>query len=119
MPGLDNTSRPGFVDVQGDAVWARAIRDLSVQGYVRGRGDNRFEPEAGITEAEMSVLLLRASHGPDYLPPSSGGEWWQDWNRAASAEGLMAVIQDPDAPATRAEVATLMWLAMSDVPGPR
>jgi hypothetical protein len=116
LPGSTSATHPGFVDVQGNAVWAHAVQDLAQQGFVRGRAENRFEPEAAITEAEMSVLLLRASHGPDYLPPSQGGEWWQDWNREAALEGLMREIQQPDLPATRAEVATLMWLSMTPDP---
>jgi S-layer homology domain len=109
-------TQPGFVDVQGNAVWAQAVLELESHGYVAGRGEDRFEPGAAMTQAEMSVLLLRASHGPDYQPPAYGGEWWQGWAHEAAAEGLMDEIQQPDLPATRAEVATLMWMSMDRQP---
>jgi hypothetical protein len=106
----------GFDDVAGSATWTMAIRDLADQGYVHGRSPGKFEPGATVTQAEMSVLLLRAEYGPDYQPPPSNGEWWEGWVQQAEYEGLMAPTSNPSAPATRGEVATLMWLAMGSQP---
>jgi hypothetical protein len=115
-PVHQDRSTSQFVDVAGSATWSTAIGDLAAQGYVHGREAGRFEPEASITRAEMCVLLLRAQHGPDYQPPAIDGEWWEAWTAEAEREGLTSTVTDPSSPATRAEAATLMWLAMGGSP---
>lgn len=105
-----------FTDVSGEGVWATAIHDLAADGYVRGRAPGEFAPQAAVTQAEMAVLLVRAAHGPTFEPPASSGDWWQTWAETAENDGLMPHMTNPDAPATRAEVATLMWLSMHHLP---
>lgn len=105
-----------FRDVPGSSPSATAIRSLAADGYVKGRSPDLFEPNASVTEAEMAVLIMRAAHGPSYRPPASSGQWWEGWVDAAEREGLMKGISNPDSPATRAEMATLMWLSMGSQP---
>lgn len=107
---------PAFSDVRGDGVWPTAIRQLAGAGYVRGRAPGRFAPNAAVTQAEMAVLLVRAARGPAFDVPAADGAWWQGWAAEAEREGLMAYPSNPDAPATRAQMATLMWLAMDQTP---
>ena len=105
-----------FSDVRGVGVWPTAIEQLADAGYVRGRAPGKFAPSSTVTQAEMAVLLVRAARGPAFGPPTADGPWWQNWAVEAEREGLMAPLSDPDAPATRAQMATLMWLAMDRSP---
>jgi hypothetical protein len=115
-PSGQSGTIPAFTDVSGNSLWSSAIRDLAESGYVRGRTADRFEPGAAVTQAEMAVLLVRAAHGPSYQPPASDGEWWEGWAAEAESEGLTPHLSDPDGPASRAQVATLIWLSMQSVP---
>jgi hypothetical protein len=57
---------PGpFVDVAGDAVHATAIGRLKDLGVVKGCGNGRYCPAAGVTRAQMASFLQRAFQ----LPP--------------------------------------------------
>jgi hypothetical protein len=107
---------PAFSDVSGNSLWSSAIRDLAERGYVRGRAANEFAPDAGVTQAEMAVLLVRVARGSAFSPPTADDLWWQSWAAEAEREGLMAHMSNPEAPATRAQMATLMWLAMGRNP---
>lgn len=101
---------PPFADVSGDAVWGRAVSDMARRGFVHGTGAGFFAPDEGASRAEMAVLLLRAAHGPSFSPAVVPGDWWEPWVREAQAEGFMVDVDEPTAPATRADVVVLMWL---------
>ncbi|MWC28833.1 S-layer homology domain-containing protein [Paenibacillus sp. MMS18-CY102] len=50
----------GFSDQAAIPQWAQgAIDVLQAEGFIQGRSDNRFEPNAETTRAEATVLLLR------------------------------------------------------------
>ena len=99
-----------FIDVPQGVVWGDAIEFVNAEGYMTGKGSNRFDPDTLLTRAEAAVVMLKAKHGTDYLPVETEGEWWVSWVSAAVNEGLIDEEMDPDSPATRADIATLVWL---------
>ena len=107
---LDVEAAHVFDDVPDDCTWGHAVQVLGVKGYVCGKGEFVFDPEATINRAEMAVLLVRAKYGPDYVLESISEPWCKCWIDKAVADGLMSPVADPMAPATRADVTTLMWL---------
>lgn len=99
-----------FSDIPIGEVRGDAIEYICAEGYMVGKTIDAFAPDAPLTRAEVAVVMLRAKHGVDYLPTQIEGEWWAPWVNEAVSEGLLGEIMDPDAPATRADIATLMWL---------
>ncbi|NIS82723.1 MAG: hypothetical protein GTO14_21555 [Anaerolineales bacterium] len=91
-------------------VWGEAIYSVCDEGYFVGRDDDHFDPHSHLTRAEAAVLMIRAQHGSDFKPAGTFEEWWMPWVQAAVAHGFMSEPIDPSAPATRADVATLLWL---------
>ncbi len=116
-----------FIDVDSDRNTFEAIDGLRKEGWIVGRtiSPPMFYPDATITRAEMAVVIVRAKHGLAALPPSSAGSipdvpfdlWGAPWIEYAVNGGLIDLIQGnffPDMPATRADVASLMWLLMEE-----
>lgn len=99
-----------FSDVPVGESWTEGVAHVYAAGYMVGKSSESFDPAAPITHAEVAVLMLRAKYGADYVPASSGSEWWSGWVEAASEQGLLDPAVDPGAPATRADIATLIWL---------
>jgi hypothetical protein len=98
-----------FDDVPNEFAWGRLINRLYSLGYVAGVGDNRFEPFRAITNAEMSVLLVRAKFGPHYQPPEMG-DWQETWITEAVKHDLILPAWNPEGAVTRANVGTMMGL---------
>ena len=99
-----------FDDVPDDVLWGHAIQTLGTKGYMSGKAEGFFDPDASLNRAEIAVLLVRAKLGPEFTPDPSPGSWCKCWIDEAVAQGLMSPVTDPLVPATRADVATLMWL---------
>jgi len=69
------------------------VEEFYQSGITTGCGNNplQFCPENTVTRATMAVFLLRAKHGPNYVPPAAanppifadvpvaGKEWMQPW----------------------------------------
>ena len=116
-----------FVDVEPERNTFEAIDELRKEGWVVGRSTApaMFFPDAAITRAEIAVLIVRAKHGVNTLPASPAGTipdvptafWGAAWVEYAVNDGLMDLIDGdfyPDVGATRADVASLMWLLMEE-----
>lgn len=113
-----------FVDVSPDRNTFEAIDGLREEGWMVGRQINppMFYPDSNVTRAEISVLIVRAFHGPSVKPPSAVGTvpdvptsyWGASWIEAAINADLMDLFPDgnfyPRNPATRADIASLVWL---------
>jgi len=56
VPGVIHLGRT-FADIQGHEN-QRAIETLAARGIISGRGDNRFEPDATMTRAEFSAIIV-------------------------------------------------------------
>ncbi|HYN41402.1 MAG TPA: lamin tail domain-containing protein [Thermoanaerobaculia bacterium] len=62
-----------FLDVPVDH-WADAfIHALAGVRVSRGCGEGNFCPEAEVDRAEMAILMVRAMHGPLFVPPAATG----------------------------------------------
>ena len=62
-----------FLDVPADH-WADAfIHALAGVRVTRGCGEGNFCPEAEVDRAEMAILMVRAMHGPLFVPPAATG----------------------------------------------
>jgi hypothetical protein len=101
------------------------------EGMTTGCGSNplRYCPEAQTTRAEMSVFVLRSTHGPTYQPPAATGifvdlpvagkEWMQPWVEQYYHEGITTgcaanpLRYCPENSVTRAEMAVFVSRAYS------
>jgi hypothetical protein len=115
-----NTNTP-FTDVAAGAWYTPAVAWAYQEGITQGVGGNRFAPSAPVTREEMTVLLHRYSQHRGISLPSSATSQFPDQNRVSSwATSGVTAIQgagivrgrddgtfDPQATATRAEVAAI------------
>ena len=113
-------SSSGFNDVATN-YWASAwIKQLAAEGITSGCGAGNYCPEATVTRAQMSILLLKAKYGSSYSPPNAVGVfidvpvgYWADkWIEQLAAEGVTSGCGSgyycPDADATRAQMAVFL-----------
>lgn len=111
-----------FTDVPKDLNSSEAIEELRLEGWIVGVGDNEYKPFDTVTRAQMAVLIVREKHGVHVKPTPLHGAapdvpqdyWGYKWIAVAVKEGLMDLYDDgnfyPRNPATRADVAVLVWL---------
>lgn len=118
-----------FVDVAPDH-WARAdIQLMASRHIVKGKQSGRFEPEAQVTRAEFTALLVRALNLKAeglFLPAQAVfadvpvSHWSYSEVQAALQYGLVAPASSfrPDEPITRQEMAVMLnrALALRNVP---
>jgi ELWxxDGT repeat protein len=102
--------------------WAWSfIEALAASGITAGCAPDTYCPDGPVTRAQAAVFLVRASHGPAYLPPPATGTLFQDipaghwagrWIEQLVADGVAAGCGGgnycPDAPLNRAEIARLL-----------
>ncbi len=110
-----------FADA-GTGPFRDAIDALARNGISSGCGGGNFCPAAPVTRAQMAVFLLKAEHGPGYVPPSPGfgqpfidvppGSFAADWIDQLYVEGIASGCAPdyycPDAAVTRAQMAVLL-----------
>lgn len=111
-----------FTDVPNDLNSYEAIKELKDEGWVVGVGNNEYKPFDTVTRAQMAVFIVRAKHGVHVSPTPLHGAapdvpqdyWGYKWIAVAVKEELMDLYDDgnfyPRNPATRADVAVLIWL---------
>jgi hypothetical protein len=116
-----------FADVPA-GYWARSFAErLYLNQVTGGCGSNPliYCPEMKVTRAMMAVFVLRAAHGPDFIPPAATGEVFTDvpadsfaaaWIEQLAAEGITGGCGGgnycPNAPVTRAQMAVFLVRAM-------
>lgn len=115
---------PTFPDLGGH--WARPIvTALVARGQVRGFPDGTFRPEAPVTRAEFTKLLVLATGTGAGLPPAQPsfsrfrdvrGHWAQGYVEAAAESGLVMGYPDglfrPDGRITRQEAIVMAVRAL-------
>lgn len=111
-----------FTDVPEELNSFEAIEGLRLEGWVVGVGNNEYKPFDAVTRAQMAVLIVRAKNGVHISPTSLDGVapdvpadyWGAKWIAIALEQELMDLYPDgnfyPRNPATRADVAVLIWL---------
>jgi hypothetical protein len=113
-----------FKDVKSDAWYAGSIQAAVKAGIVSGVTADLFAPNAKITRAEMTVLIARALGMKEDADTTDGFAdtkdipiWAMSYVTAVKKSGLIQGsgnnLFNPQANATRAEAAKLIW-ALSD-----
>lgn len=112
-----------FTDVPESLNSYEAIKNLKDEGWIVGVGNNEFKPFDTITRAQMAVLIVRANEGIHFKPTAAVGfipdvdksYWAAGWIETAIQTGVMDLYDGnkfyPHNPATRADVAMLLWKA--------
>lgn len=62
-----------FLDVPFDRWSWKYVEALENAGITKGCGAGNFCPTSFLTRAEMAVTLIRATHGPSFVPPPATG----------------------------------------------
>ncbi|UJF36411.1 S-layer homology domain-containing protein [Paenibacillus hexagrammi] len=120
----EHTASSTFRDLVAGSWYANAAAAAVDQGWVSGRTNESFEPDAPITREEMAVILSRvyknlhgapAEHGETmvYSDVDDISDWALDAVQQVLVEGLMQGRQEqifaPAELTTRAEVATVIY----------
>ena len=118
--GIGETYPTQFSDVPADAWYAKAIEWAARYGIVTGTSETTFEPNGTVTREQIATMLYRyagniAQADASALDAFVDGAQVSDWAVPAMAwaveEGYMngkgANDLQPQATATRAEIATL------------
>lgn len=117
-------NRKAFADMQDH--WARnEAEKLASMLIFEGKGENSFDPKAGLTRAETAALLVRALGIPAADQPGTltdiAGRWYETAISSAAAAGLVTGYQDgsfhPNDFVTREELAVILARAIKYVRG--
>lgn len=108
-----------FKDMEGH--WACSqVAEMATMGYVKGKADGRFAPEASITKAEFISMITRIlglkGNGRTSFTDVKESDWFYDGVTAAEAAGLIdsseISVLNPDDNITREEMAVIIGKAM-------
>ncbi len=85
-----------FADVTCPSQFANWIEQLAAEGITAGCGSGNYCPSTPVTRAQMAVFLLKAEHGPGYVPPACTGVFgdvscpslFADWIEQLAAEEI-------------------------------
>lgn len=109
-----------FTDVPANSWYAGAVAWAVEQGITSGTSDTTFSPNVSCTRAQMVTFLWRASGTPEIGTTSpfsdvSADAYYYDAVLWAVEQGITGGTGDgkfsPDAPCTRAQMATFLWRA--------
>ena len=110
----------GFTDVPADAWYAGAVAWAVEQGITSGTGNGKFSPDGSCTRAQMVTFLWRVNGSPGIgtanpFSDVSSDAYYYDAVLWAVEQGITGGTGDgkfsPDAPCTRAQMATFLWRA--------
>ena len=88
---------PGtFLDVACPGLFTDWIEELSAEAITGGCGEDVYCPSDPVRRDQMAVFLLKAEHGPDYVPPACTGVFsdvpcpfqYADWIEQLVDEGI-------------------------------
>ncbi len=111
-----------FQDVSS-SYWANeAIAFLKEKGWVEGKGENKFDPEAYITRAEVAAMLCRildrsATTEKEYYIDTKESWASKEINEITElgiVEGYADYTFRPEQPITRAEIAKILSSLLED-----
>lgn len=104
--------------------WAAdRIKDLVTRGAIKGYPDGTFQPDATITRAEFTTVVVKAfnltnSNGKVFTDTS--GHWAKDYIATATATGIVSGYNDnifgPNDPVTREQMAAMVVKAANLTP---
>ena len=113
--------RARFLDVSPlIPIWP-FVEKIAIGGITAGCGNGNYCPNDPVTRAQMSVFLLRGSHGGTYNPPAATGTvfsdvpangfaaaWIEELHAEAIAAGCGGTSFCPASPITRAQMAVFL-----------
>ncbi len=109
-----------FSDVSCPSTFANWIEALAAEGITGGCGSGNYCPQNPVRRDQMAVFLLKAEHGPNYLPPPCNGDFpdvacpsqFADWIEQLAAEGITGGCGNgnycPGNPNTRGQMAVFL-----------
>ncbi len=121
--GLCYTPPPctgAFGDVACPSTFANWIEALAAEGITGGCGSGNYCPTNPVRRDQMAVFLLKAEHGPAYVPPVCHGAFgdvpcpsqFANWIEQLSAEGITGGCGGgnycPGNPNTRGQMAVFL-----------
>lgn len=110
-----------FTDMN-DYWWAMdSVNELSANGIIKGRSETQFDPDANITRADNTVLLLRVlgktAEFTDNFDDVYQGSYYYNEIGMAKALGFASGVGDnkfdPEAAVKRQDMATLAYRVLS------
>lgn len=130
------TSKPGqftvfvssksFADI-GSVSWAKSqIESMVAKGVVNGRSETKFAPNDNVTRAEFATLLVRAfglydENATSQFSDVKSSDWFRAGVASAAKHGIVSGVAagkfNPNAPVTRAEMATMAANALKTLNG--
>ncbi|MBQ1502534.1 MAG: S-layer homology domain-containing protein, partial [Clostridia bacterium] len=114
-----------FSDVAEGRWSADSIKYAVDNGYMKGVGGDRFDPEGLLTRAMVVTVLWRREDSPAPTAPSGfndvpSGEWYADavgWARETGVVlGVTDTTFDPNGLITREQLATMLFRFSSSAP---
>ena len=116
---LGNVDATAFLGTQTDLKdinghWGEAyIKYCYSQGIISGRGNGVFDPNANVTAAEASKMLLTAIGYNSDVQGYTGAQWAINVTRDAQLKGFYKDVSVPSNKAlTRDEAAQMIWNAV-------
>ncbi|TLS52003.1 S-layer homology domain-containing protein [Paenibacillus antri] len=116
-----------FADTASVGAWAgKEIKVVAAKGIVEGRGAGDFDPNANVTRAEFAKMISKAlgiagGSAKESFSDVSADDWFQPYVAAVSKWGITngrtPSSFDPNAPITRAEMATMIARGLQQVRG--
>ncbi len=109
-----------FPDVPCPSTFADWIEALSHEGITGGCGNGNYCPQDPVRRDQMAVFLLKAEHGPNYVPPDCAGTFpdvqcpslFADWIEQLAHEGITGGCGNgnycPQNPNTRGQMAVFL-----------
>ena len=115
--GVDNgalyeNSPSGLTDISSH--WAKGhINYCYTTGIIAGRGNGKFDPDAGVTGSEAAKMLLVAAGYDPAIEGLTGTDWEINTNALASKLGIFRNFKGPVAePLSRDNAALLIYNAL-------
>lgn len=113
-----NKFRSGtFTDVGRSDWFYDSVRTVYELGLMVGKGESTFDPESGVTNAEVFTLAARlhAIYHTGNADFSASGVWYAVYADYLRANGIAdPSLYDADSPATRREFASILAHAIPD-----
>ena len=118
-------AKTGFSDVAEDRWSAASIKYAVDNGYMKGVGGDKFDPEGSLTRAMVATVLWRREGEPKPTAPSGfsdvpANEWYTDavaWAKETGVvKGITATTFEPDGLITREQLATMLFRFSSSAP---
>jgi hypothetical protein len=124
---LSTPSTPTFSDVPANSTFFQYIETAYAHGVITGYADGTFRPGAPVTRAQVAKMVyigrqwnLGAGAELPTFNDVQSGDWYYTYAMAAGSSEIMSGYADltfrPNAPATRAQVAKILTIALFSDP---